>query len=211
MPKWGLTEDQRETRPWGLDDRFLAPAKTITDAIHGDVYVTALERVIIDSPPMQRLRRVRQLGTTHLIYPSATHSRFSHALGTMRAAQDLLDAVADNRRGPRHAPDLLDEWANEDAATAGLEDGVTVPSARLAEATVLARLGGLMHDLCHVPLGHTIEDDLKVLTPHDRNRLRFDDLWVSAAARRTCSRKIPQCACMMEKDASLQMAPMSPK
>ncbi|MCU1491740.1 MAG: putative phosphohydrolase, partial [Acidimicrobiaceae bacterium] len=40
-----------------------------------------------------------------------------------------------------------------------------------------ARLGGLLHDFCHVPLGHTIEDDLKVLTPHDANADRFDRLW----------------------------------
>jgi len=166
MPKWGLSEAQRTVRPWGLDLDLLMPAKTITDPVHGDVYVTKLERLLLDSPPMQRLRRIYQLGTTHLVYPSATHSRFSHALGTLRAAQDLLDAVADNRRGPRHIPDLLDEW-----------DEVGELDLRFAEATVLARVGALLHDLCHVPLGHTIEDDLKVLIPHDQNEGRFELLW----------------------------------
>lgn len=177
MPKWGLTVAQRAARPWRLDDRFLQPGKTITDPVHGDIHVTELERMIIDSPPMQRLRRVRQLGTTHLVYPAATHSRFSHALGTLRAAQDLLDAVADNRRGPRHTPDLFDEWEREGVLREDENGSITVADARTGEATILARLGALMHDLCHVPLGHTIEDDLKVLTPHDRNRARFDELW----------------------------------
>lgn len=174
MPTWGLTQEQRDTRPWGLDPELLKPAKTVTDPVHGDVYLTVLEQMVVDSKAMQRLRRVRQLGTTFLVYPAATHSRFSHALGTLRAAQDLVDAVADNRTGPRHTPDLLDEWSDD-----GLIPGTdtSVLDARMAEATVLARLGGLTHDLCHVPLGHTIEDDLKVLHPHDENAQRFDKLW----------------------------------
>lgn len=169
MPKWGVTpEDLAHGEPWGLPEGLLVPAKTVTDPVHGDIYVNKLEQLIIDSPPMQRLRRVRQLGTTHLVYPGATHSRFSHALGTLRAAQDLLDAVADNRRSPQHVPDLLDEWASISPSEL---------TKKFAEATVLARLGALMHDLCHVPLGHTIEDDLKVLAPHDSNTERFDRLW----------------------------------
>lgn len=173
MPKWGLTDEQRETRPWGLSPDLLEPAKVITDPIHGDVFVNVLEAQLLDSPPMQRLRRVRQLGTTHLVYPAATHSRFSHALGALRAAQDLLDAVAGNRTGPRHTPDLLDEWAK----SGSLPDETPVLEGRFAEATVLARLGALLHDFCHVPLGHTIEDDLNVLVAHDGNVARFERLW----------------------------------
>lgn len=170
MPKWGVTaEDLSHGDPWGLPRYLLEPAKTVTDPVHGDVYINELERRLLDSRSMQRLRRVRQLGTTHLVYPGATHSRFSHALGTLRAAQDLLDAVSDNRRSPGHVRDLLDEWA--DSGLSG-----ELPR-RFAEATVLARLGGLLHDLCHVPLGHTIEDDLKVLEPHDSNVPRFERMW----------------------------------
>ena len=46
-------------------------------------------------------------------------------------------------------------------------------------------MGALLHDLCHVPLGHTIEDDLKVLVPHDKNQARFQRLWsqIDVAAR----------------------------
>jgi HD superfamily phosphohydrolase len=167
MPKWGLTNEQRRLQPWGLAPDLLAPAKTITDPVHGDVYLTKLEVLILDSPPMQRLRRVKQLGSTDFTYPGATHTRFSHTLGTLRAAQDLLDAVVDNRSGPRGPEDsLLDEWEEADQYRL-----------RLAEATVLARLGALLHDICHVPFGHTIEDDLKLLLAHDRNEERFNRLW----------------------------------
>jgi HD superfamily phosphohydrolase len=167
MPKWGLTAEQRRLRPWGLDEMLLEADKVITDPIHGDIYLTRLERLVVDSPPLQRLRRVRQLGTTHLVYPGATHSRFSHVLGALRAAQDLLDAVVDQRHGPSPADDLFGEW----------EADPEEYELRVAEATVLARMGALLHDLCHVSFGHTIEDDLGILEAHDRNSARFDTLW----------------------------------
>ncbi len=196
MPNWGLSEAQRQTKPWGIDEKWLKPHKTVTDPIHGDIFLNKLEADIADSKPMQRLRGVRQLGTSHLIYPGATHSRFSHALGTLRAAQDLLDAVVAGLSGPRPTKDdLLKEWERlgnaQDAAPSTSEpsaDGEqrsaaskkklpTVFDTNLAEATVLARLGGLLHDLCHVPMGHTIEDDLKILVSHDENVERFERLW----------------------------------
>ena len=175
MPNWGLTTSQRELRPWGLDADLLAPHKTITDPVHGDVYLNLLESLIVDSPPMQRLRRVRQLGTTHLVYPGATHSRLSHVLGTQRSAQNLLDAVWNSQTNPQSkdlSENLLSEWASADQL-----------DSEFAKATVLARLGGLMHDLCHIPLGHTIEDDLQVLDAHDENEARFARLWAGIDER----------------------------
>jgi HD superfamily phosphohydrolase len=173
MPKWGLTSLQMEAEPWGIPPRLLEPRKTVTDPVHGDVFLNELELQFVDSRPMQRLRGVRQLGTTHLVYPGATHSRFSHALGTLRAAQDLLDAIIDNRDGPRPADDLLEEWPTEPVAGSRISEF----DRRWAEVTVLTRLGALLHDLCHVPYGHTIEDDLKVLQPHDANLQRFRKIW----------------------------------
>src|SRR5262245_30596762 len=128
MPKWGLTPEQRATRPWGLPPEALLPAKTITDPIHGDIYVTALENRVIDSAPLQRLRRVRQLGTTHLVYPGATHTRFSHSLGALRSAQNLIDAVVDHRHGPYAVPDLFGQWQSNPEEY----------QRKVAEATVLA-------------------------------------------------------------------------
>jgi HD superfamily phosphohydrolases len=67
MPKWGLTEEHRAARPWGLDPALLAPGKIITEPVHGDICVHKLEALLLDSRPMQRLRRVRQLGTMLLV------------------------------------------------------------------------------------------------------------------------------------------------
>lgn len=179
VPKWGLTKAMREQAPYGLDAALLGPAKIITDPVHGDIRLTELERRLVDSPPFQRLRRVRQLGATHLVYPGATHSRFSHSLGAVEAAQMLLDIVAEQGDEPRAKQDLFSEW------TAMERDGGLPAAKRIAEATVLTRIGALLHDLCHVPFGHSVEDELRLLTPHDENRERFDALWlqVDATAR----------------------------
>jgi HD superfamily phosphohydrolase len=202
VPKWGLTTAQRYARPWNLAPHLLRPLKTITDPIHGDVHINVIEGMFLDSPPMQRLRRVRQLGTTHLVYPGANHSRFSHALGTLRVAQDLLDAVVDNRNGPRPQRNLFDEWDATSEHRVEDEAGEVLTFSdfdlELARVTVLARLGALLHDMCHVPFGHTIEDDLGVLDAHDYNLERFERFWaelpdeLQAALAATDPQFVPQ-------------------
>ncbi len=193
MPEWGLTKEMRASLPYQLDAWWLEPGKVITDPIHGDVYITRLEQAFLDTPPMERLRRVKQLGTTHLVYPGATHTRFSHSLGAVRAVQDLLDVAMSQRNRNRAVLDLFDEWEQEqrrqdppERADDELEIAVdpsdpsiplTIYLRKLAEATVLARLGALLHDVGHLPYGHSIEDDLELLTPHDENASRFRRLW----------------------------------
>ncbi|NYT05053.1 MAG: HD domain-containing protein [Methanomicrobiales archaeon] len=60
--------------------------KIIKDPVHGYVEVEEGILPILDSPPVQRLRYIRQLGFSHLVYPGANHTRFEHALGTMYLA-----------------------------------------------------------------------------------------------------------------------------
>src|SRR4051794_37838344 len=94
MEPWGLSQAERESlRPWRLHPELLAPKKVITDELHGDIYTTVLEQAIIDTGPFQRLRRVRQLGSSHLVYPGATHSRFAHSLGALNVVQGLLESA----------------------------------------------------------------------------------------------------------------------
>ncbi len=58
----------------------------IRDPVHGYIPMSAVEKDLIDAPPVQRLRRLRQLSGAHLTYPGAEHSRFSHSLGVMHLA-----------------------------------------------------------------------------------------------------------------------------
>lgn len=55
----------------------------IRDPVHGYIYITDVERKIIDTLPLQRLRRIKQLAGAHLTYAGGEHSRFVHSLGVM--------------------------------------------------------------------------------------------------------------------------------
>jgi len=57
--------------------------KIIKDPVHGYVEVEDFSLALLDSPLLQRLRYVKQLGFSYLVYPGANHSRFEHSLGTM--------------------------------------------------------------------------------------------------------------------------------
>jgi len=58
----------------------------IKDPVHGYVYITEEEKEIIDSYPVQRLRRLRQLAGAEYVYPGANHTRFEHSVGVMYLA-----------------------------------------------------------------------------------------------------------------------------
>src|SRR5664279_1616632 len=68
---------------------------TIRDPLWNNIRVDAVARQLIDTPALQRLRYVRQLGLAHLVYPGATHSRFEHALGAYHLAKRTLHALAE--------------------------------------------------------------------------------------------------------------------
>jgi len=65
--------------------------KSIRDSVHGDLQVEEFEVLLSDTPEIQRLRRIKQLGFTYLVYPGANHSRFEHSIGTMYLAGLLAD------------------------------------------------------------------------------------------------------------------------
>jgi HD superfamily phosphohydrolase len=58
----------------------------IKDPVHGYVYITEAEKEIIDSYPVQRLHRLRQLAGAEFVYPGANHTRFEHSIGVMYLA-----------------------------------------------------------------------------------------------------------------------------
>ena len=123
--------------------------KTFRIAVSGDVLITELERKIIDTRDFQRLRCVRQLGTVNSVYPTALHTRFDHSIGTLAMAEKMVDAIASNTSS-----------ADEERSISN-------------EQRVLIRLYALLHDIAHVPFGHTIEDELRLLKRHDENPERL--------------------------------------
>ncbi len=74
----------------------------IRDAIHGDITFESGMLAVLDSPQMQRLRFVRQLGTTYLTFPSAHHSRYEHSLGTYFLTQEICSRIMGDSEESRH-------------------------------------------------------------------------------------------------------------
>lgn len=109
----------------------------IRDPVHGDIRLTAAEVEILDTAEMQRLRGIKQTGTANLAYPGCVHTRFDHSLGTLALARRIMDHL--DRNG----------------FAVGVEE---------AQAVALA---ALLHDVTHVPYGHTLEDERHLFPRHD--------------------------------------------
>ncbi len=67
--------------------------KVIKDSVHDHIAVDGVARDLLDTPALQRLRRISQLGTVSLVYPSANHTRFEHSLGVYHLACRALESL----------------------------------------------------------------------------------------------------------------------
>jgi HD superfamily phosphohydrolase len=112
-------------------------AKVFRDPVHGDIELSGDLVELLDTPQMQRLRGIKQLGTACLVYPGALHTRFDHSLGTCWMAHRLLDGLA------------------LQGASVEAEDRRAILAA------------ALLHDVGHIPYGHTLEDERRVFPRHD--------------------------------------------
>ena len=114
----------------------------IADPLYGYIEITkdrpgeGSERELLDTPWLQRLRRVHQLQSAWWVFPSAEHSRFVHLLGAMHLATLFARRVDQSLR--EAFPDA--------------------PSPPLVEETL--RLAGLLHDVGHGPFGHFFDQEV---------------------------------------------------
>lgn len=122
--------------------------KRIFDPVHHFIELSTAEVQLLDLPMMQRLRRLRQLGLAYLAFPSAEHSRFSHALGALAMGSRAFDQIVAN------GPDFF----------AGETD--------VAYQRRLVRAALLLHDIGHGPFSHSCEAVLDV-----RHEARTADLF----------------------------------
>ncbi|MBU3966498.1 MAG: HD domain-containing protein [Euryarchaeota archaeon] len=68
--------------------------KFVKDPLYGFIGLTHKELELLGTPVVQRLRRIKQLGNTHLVYPSACHSRFEHTLGVLHIANRMAEKLS---------------------------------------------------------------------------------------------------------------------
>ncbi|MBC7104890.1 MAG: HD domain-containing protein, partial [Firmicutes bacterium] len=118
--------------------------KDYRDPLYGFIRLNQQEQKIVDSRAFQRLRQIRQLGTTYLVYPTGNHTRFEHCLGTLEAATRLFESIT----GRPEARDVLG-WTPRDTAY----------------YRQLLRYAALLHDLGQPPFSHASES----LLPGGRN------------------------------------------
>jgi uncharacterized protein len=105
--------------------------KRIFDPIHHFIELESGEARLLDLPPMQRLRRLRQLGLAYFAFPSAEHSRFTHALGALAMGTRAYDGLV------RHA--------------GGMQNAERAYERRLVRCALL------LHDIGHGPFSHACE------------------------------------------------------
>lgn len=111
--------------------------------IHGSVSLTQREFQLIDNRFFQRLRYISQLGFTSLIFPGATHTRFSHSIGAVHLAGRIYDQLIRNQYHSLdafYAPDQLDYFR------------------------LILRFAALLHDIGHPPFSHAAESLLPPLS-----------------------------------------------
>jgi len=113
--------------------------KIINDPVYGFITIPdAFIFDLIEHPFVQRLRRIKQLGMTHLVYPGALHTRFHHVIGAMHLMQQAINSI--RRKGHEILPE------EERAALIAI----------------------LLHDIGHGPFSHALEYDIVNGVSHEQ-------------------------------------------
>ncbi|MBL4623896.1 MAG: HD domain-containing protein, partial [Flavobacteriales bacterium] len=118
--------------------------RLFNDPIYGFISIpTGIIFDLIEHPYFQRLRRIKQLGLTHLVYSGANHDRFQHALGAMHLMQQVIKTIRD--KGHK-----ISEQE---------EEGVLIAI--------------LLHDIGHGPFSHALEHNIVEGIHHEYISLQF--------------------------------------
>ena len=105
--------------------------KIVNDPVYGFIRFPEKELMqVIDHPWFQRLRRIKQMGMAHLVYPGAVHTRFAHSLGACHLVGKAMDELR--------------------------AKGVVISNSEY----LAARIAALMHDVGHGPFSHSLEHTL---------------------------------------------------
>lgn len=131
-------------------------SKLIMCNIHGPIRVDPLALKIINTPEFQRMREIKQLGLCHFIYPTATHTRFEHSIGTYYLAGKMLEKIKQNY------PDR--NFIIPDIGPTKLTDKIMQ----------CIKIAALCHDIGHGPFSHSFDNSLlkNITHPNKHHEVR---------------------------------------
>jgi HD superfamily phosphohydrolase len=114
-------------------------AQEISCPLYGSIDITPTMKSILDTPQMQRLRELKQLGAAYYVFPSGTHTRLEHSLGVAHLARTIGSQLQ------RHHPRL-----------------------KITDRTIeLLGIAGLVHDIGHGPFSHLYDSYVKDIDEPD--------------------------------------------
>lgn len=126
-----------------------AEAKIFNDPIHGHIELPDVCVKIINTPEFLRLRNVKQLGATYLVFPGASHNRFEHCIGVSHLAGEFGKHLRDQINNPENA------YPKE---------------MKIDERDIIClQVAGLCHDIGHGPMSHAFESRfVRILKPESK-------------------------------------------
>ena len=143
---------------------MLYKRKIFNDPIYGFISIYDKDDVVfrlIEHPYFQRLRRIKQLGLTHLVYPGALHTRFHHALGAMHLMMEAIEVIRSKGN---------------------------VITSEEAKGAIIAIL---LHDVGHGPFSHALEHSIvHHITHEDLSEMFMDRLNIEFDGKLTLAIKI---------------------
>ncbi|MBI5282322.1 MAG: HD domain-containing protein [Candidatus Solibacter usitatus] len=145
--------------------------KLYQDPLYGAKVLSPLAVRVIDTPEFQRLAGLRQLGFSDVVYRGAHHTRFEHSVGTYFICRTIMRRLVQNheRLGLKHPGEYLSPLFREFPQNANVVGGVTTLQSLWRGLTEVISIAALLHDIGHVPFGHTLEDEFAGVFPrHDR-------------------------------------------
>lgn len=134
VPKIAAEEGSTVVLSQDGEPQAIEQGKTFHDRIHDQVRMPSALVAIIDTPQFQRLRDLKQLGFSHLVFPGGTHTRFEHSIGVAHLAMTMLRQVVANHAETGTPLDVT----HSDVLCVGM--------------------AGLCHDLGHGPASHMFEE-----------------------------------------------------